>query len=310
MRSPSARARIPCLVMMLAASSTLIVAAPSQRGTVDRTLASAAAYVARFTATFANAVTEEIYTQELAHVGDDARSLAPTRRVIRSEFLMLRTTAIDIGWMPFRNVLEVDGRAAPNRAQRLATIFSTPSSDALARAQRITEEWTRYNIGPDRTIGSPVLALLFLQTDMQPRFRFRSERQDREFPASVSVLSYEEVARPTIIRAPEPRPGGIDYNDSPASGRFWIDSDGTVLRSELVVRSGARRVLGVGASAGSGVFTTLFQRDERRQIAVPTEMRERLATADEVLTGTARYGAFTTFAVDIDSAVVDSPSTP
>ncbi len=294
----------------LMAASAWTSAAPAQRTDVNGTLARAGTYVTRFISTFANAVTEETYTQELAHVGDDARALAPTQRTLRSEFLMLRATAIEVGWMPFRNVLEVNGRPVHNTDERLAAILATPSADALARAQRITAEWTRYNIGPNRTINSPVLALLFLQPDIQPRFRFKAEKPDREVPVGVSVVSYQEVSRPTIIRTPEPRPGGVDYNDSPASGRFWIDTDGTVLRSELIILGGTRSLLRLGTAGRAAVFTTVFQRDDGRRIAVPTEMRERLSTADAVLTGTARYGGFTTFAVNTDSAVVGRSAGP
>lgn len=301
------------LAAVLIGTTSLMSAAPrpdTPQADLARLLASAGTYVARFTAAFANAVTEETYTQELAHAGPDARSLTPMRRVLRSEFLLLQTTASDVGWLPFRNVLAVNGRAVRNGNERLAALLASSSADALARAQRISAEWTRYNIGPDRTINSPVLALLFLQADMQSRFRFRRERSGRDVPAGVSVVSFEETAVPTVIRVPADRGGPVEYLDSPASGQFWIDADGTVLRSELVIRGGSRRALGLAAPGRAGTFTTRFQRDDERGIAVPAEMREWLSTGDEVLTGTAVYSAFTTFSIDTDAALSLAPRRP
>ena len=83
-------------------------------------------------------------------------------------------------WRMYRDVFEVDGRPVRDRAERLAALFLEPAETARAQAERIAEVSARFNISNlGRVLNEPGLPLAFLQTSLQPRFRFTLDRRDR-----------------------------------------------------------------------------------------------------------------------------------
>ena len=71
---------------------------------------------------------------------------------------------------------------------------------------------------------------------------------------------------------------GLNGQDMPAFGRFWIEADtGRVVKAEV-------RVEQKGVKAN---LTTVFRADERLGIDVPSEMREDYDLADSRVTGVA-----------------------
>jgi hypothetical protein len=273
----------------------VLEAAPRQRPDADDLLDRAGRYVTRFVEAFSNVVAEEHYVQE---VFADLRRPAsvtpammvaanagrPTRRELRSEFLLLKVGG-PLEWRPYRDVFEVDGQAVGDREARLVELFLESSPDHVEQAARIARESARYNIGlVRRTVNTPVLALLFLQPAIQPRFRFEIERRDRSLAGDPWIVRFEERARPTIVRAIQ-RDADADL---PASGRFWIDdATGRVVKTEL-------RMSAVDLQVD---LTTTFRRDERLDVWAPVEMRERYAVPRSHVIGQARYGQFRRFEV-------------
>lgn len=271
--------------------------APGQAATeLDRLLSAAGAYVQLFVDRFSNVVSEEQYTQDVLAGGSllgtpRGASTATTHRVLRSDFLIVKTPEV-LGWASYRDVFEVDGKPVRDRDERLTSLFANPAPDAIDQAVRIAKESARYNIGPtERTLNTPVLALLFLQTSLQPRFQFAVAPRTTDVSARTIVISYRETARPTIVRT-------VQDTDRPASGRFWIDAGGgQVLQSEMVLT-------GSGLTA---TFTTVFQPDARLGVAVPARLREEYQQPRSRLIGVATYTGFRQFAVNTRTTIDAEP---
>jgi VWFA-related protein len=274
---------------------------PTLRPVTDATLAPllarAAAYVDRFTAAFSNVVVTERYVQDVTGAGGllsrtAPATIGPRHRELRSELVFLRSAG-PLGWQAFRDVFEVDGVAVRDRADRLTRLFEDGAADSLDQASRIARESARYNIGAaDRTINSPVVALLFLQADQQPRFAFSRGERAGAFSDRVDVIAFQETERPTIIRT-------VQDADRPSSGRIWIERDtGAVLQTELMLT-------GAGISV---TFTTMFRQDQRAGVAVPYRLEEAYVLASGRLAGVATYDEFRRFTVRTDTSV--SPGSP
>ena len=292
-------------VCLLAAS---IEGAPWQTPDLAVVMRRAGEYVARFVDTFSNVVAAEHYVQEVAmEARDSARTAAVpiprTRRELRSEFLLLKIGG-PLEWRPFRDVFEVDGRAVRARDERLLGLFGAPSATGYEQASKIAQESARHNIGlTGRTINTPVLSILFLQSRIQPRFQFSLDGRDAEAGPNIWRVAYRETATPTLIR-------GLTTNedrDLMSSGRFWIDADtGRVSRAELLLVTGTM----------TARLATTYRDEERLGIAVPVEMREEYTIAGDArtrqrprtVTGFARYADFRRFEVTSKTAIGPHPA--
>jgi len=254
-----------------------ISAAAPQAVSLDTLLSRAAAYMDLFVDRFENVVTEERYDQTVS----SSRAQDSQRRRTASDVAIVKIPGPPY-WTAFRDVFDVDGKPVRDRVDRLTKLFTEESTFALEHAKRIADESARYNIGPGvRTTNSPLLALLFLQDDLQPRFKFSLGRRDASVGAAVWTVQYQERARPTIIQ-------GTRGVDQPATGRFWINADtGQVLRTEM----------NVWFDGASYSLTTNFAPDAHFGLAVPTEMTERAEMGMTRILAKATYGKFRSFTV-------------
>jgi formylglycine-generating enzyme required for sulfatase activity len=283
--------RMVAATCVLTALPVFAIAAAEQPPAVDQILGRAGQYVSQFLDQFSNVVAEERYVQDtlgtlpiISGRGASALSRPASRhRELKSDFLLVKVGPFD--WLPFRDVYEVDGASVRDREGRLAKLFLQPSATALEQAQKIALESARYNIGAmQRTINTPILALMFLQLDMQPRFQFSLGKRDTDVGEHVWIVQYKEEVRPTVIR-------GLRDSDMPASGRLWIDTEtGRVAKTEL----------NVDASGVRAHLITVFRRDERFQIDVPFELHEQYFLNRGQVTGTATYSHFRRFDVSAD----------
>ena len=276
--------KLPALFLFL----SLAIAAPAaaQPPSAFELVGRAGRYVSTFIDTFSNVVAEETYEQE------STWTRGGQRRELKSDFLLILPPDSTV-WIPFRDVFEVDGRPVRDRQERLTKTLLQPTKSALDRAYQIAQEGARYNIEASmkRTINNPLLALAFVQTEAQARFRYSTDRQDSAEGAGVWIVEYKEEARPTFIK------GAFD-KDLPVHGRYWINqSDGRIVRSEVNVED----------PSVAAKITTDFQQDDRFKIDVPIRMSEiyRLING-RVVTGTATYGRFRRFGVSTDEKI-DEP---
>jgi hypothetical protein len=265
--------------MPLAFLVAALLALPAQEPDLRTVLARAGAYVATYQRDFSLLLADERYSQELE--ADEAAE----RRVLVSEFALVRVADGDRTlWLAFRDVVDVDGRAVSDRQERLQRLFLGPPANALAQARAIALESARYNIGDVvRTVNVPTLALEFLETAAQQRSRFRKAAEETVDGVRAWVVSFEERARPSLIRTP----GGRDVR---TKGLAWIDPrTGRVLKTQLdpqIERGLAARI------------TTAYAPDERLRLWVPVEMQESYETASNAIAGTATYTNFRRFETD------------
>jgi hypothetical protein len=274
----------------------LVVCAPirgervraEQDATVDQVLQLAGAYVQQYEQVITAVVAQENYRQVLLPSGE-SRAGTETRRT-RAYLLVL-----DVGrpgWVAFRDVFEVDGRPVRERDERLSRLLTQITPDALGQARLIAAESARFNLNPrgvklDRTINTPMTALLFLRTASQSRSTFRLGRTERIGGLTCVALNFQEVAAPRLIRLSD---GGA------ARGTFWIDvATGRVLRSDLRLdASGGRR----GPEVHSQI-TVKYAHVAKLDLWLPESMDESydLLPSRQFVSGHAEYSDFRQFNV-------------
>ena len=284
----------------------LSVSSAAQEPSLKHVLSRAADYVAGFYKQLSGIVAEETYQQMGRSYG--AFSPVDTRRTLQSDLLLVRPTAAD-RYVEFRDVFAVDGRPVRDRAERLTTLFLSPSAANRDLMRTIIEESARQNIGDiPRNINTPMLTLHFLQAETQRRFRFtRAKPGAPELARSSSlasnnaptfrvsteiwVIEFRETDRPTVIKT-------YRGQNFPASGRFWIDpATGVVRMSELVMEN---------RDVTANIIVS-YQSEPLLGFFVPVEMRERYRTRVARVEGAATYGKFRRFQVKTDEVIAKPP---
>lgn len=268
----------------------------AQEPALDVVMARAADYVARYQTQLRGLVAEEHYRQNLMSVGEmrpgpGARSRqAREGRELKSDLLLVKLAGED-SWMQFRDVFEVDRKPVRDRDQRLYKLFVEARDGARVQADQIQKESSRYNLGPlMRTVNVPILALLFLEKNVQPVITFREGKAGnvKRFaglaePAAIRMIEFREDQDGTMVK-------GVNQRDIPSHGRFWIDgTTGRVLQTELVsVDTDLRAEINVTYKSEPGL-----------DLLVPGEMREiyTIRLTQLRIDGRATYGKFRQFTV-------------
>jgi hypothetical protein len=262
----------------------------------DALVARAAAYVADYQARLSSVVAEERYEQRLRVLtGPAAGVLGPTRgstsaerrRTLVSDYLLVWVPSLD-AWMPFRDVIELNGKPVRDRDQRLARLFLELPSDAMDQAGLIAEESARFNLGNvQRNVNVPTLALVFLTDRHRHRLTFQLDGEEKIDGVRTTRLGYKETVRPTLIH-------GADDADMVADGAFWVEPDtGRLVQTRLHIR---------GVTLESEIVVT-YRPDKRMDLWVPGRMKESYKSETERFEGTATYSNFRRFQVQTDQII-------
>jgi hypothetical protein len=174
------------------------------------------AYVASYGARASVVVATERYTQQTT--GNTSSPHA--RRVIAAEFAIVKVDTIT-GWIGFRDVIEVDGQALPDRENRL--IRSLTGGDAgYDEARRLSDESARFNIGTiERNFNVPTTTLFYFAPQNHGRFKFAGLDVSAD---GTWRIGWRETEKPTLIRTPE-------GTSVPSEGELWVrPADGTIVR--------------------------------------------------------------------------------
>ncbi len=241
-------------------------------------LDAAAAYLDAYDRRFSGIVSEEHYEQTVR----GARAAVTGRRVLRSDLLLINSG--EAGWLCFRDVYDVDGKAVRDRTTRLMDLFVHPQPEAIDQASKIREEGARFNIGGlTRTVNDPTMALPFLRREQQRRSVFELGGTETIAGTGTRVLSFKELAVPRMIHTSD---------DSPASGRFWVAPDtGRVVRTELVLAT---------VDAHAKIVVTYAPQAKLDGLWVPARMEEHYAVgATRTIDGVATYANFREFSVNV-----------
>jgi hypothetical protein len=235
-------------------------------------LKQAAAYVRQFETDFAAVITDETYVQDDRVKGDpwDVRH-------IRSEMLFVRLPGQGLAWISARNVLEVDGTPVADSHDRLERAIKGDAAGLAERLLSVADEGARFNIGRiERNFNDPILPLLFLDSEYQPRFKFRLEEDEDVNGVRASKIAFRETGRPTVIR----ETGGRNLD---MAGAVWVrlDGDAVVVRTEISARS----------SRMSFTIRVDYRRDDKLDMWIPSRMEERYKypNADEQIDCIAEY---------------------
>lgn len=249
----------------------------------------AVAAVATFERDFAAVVAEEHLLQRTT-----TRDLTNARREMYSDLLLVRLPGQD-AWLPFRDVFEVDGRAVRDRDERLQKLFVDAPQTALSDARRISDESSRYNLGPvARTINVPTFGLMLLRPAYLKRFEFRKRGEERLANVMTWRVGFVERTPPTVVRT-------LKGDDVPLEGSLWIDpASGRVIKT--LVKTIGTADPGSAFVNVSGVtlmwVEVTFAPNDTLGVWVPQRMLEwaRAENRSEV-SGDATYSKFRRFAV-------------
>jgi hypothetical protein len=238
----------------------------------------AGGYAHEYETAFSHIAATEEYRQESWEYGLPE----PTRRRTRAEMVFVELPGA-LPWTTLRDVYEVDGQKVHDRAQRLERLFSEAPATAPERAAAIVTQSAAYNLGPvNRTVNVPILALLFLLPDNQPRFLFEIKRRRSVDGLAAVEVAFAERARPTFVH-------DSLGQETPTRGIYLLDpSSGSVLRTRVDYLTPQSRAMMMRVE-------TEYRRDPRLGMFVPSLMREdfhffRLRT-------TARYSDYRRFQV-------------
>jgi hypothetical protein len=270
----------------------------AQEPDLDTVLSRASEYVQSYARELGMVIAREEYVQRMpvASVaslpsGIEGNIRAPMRlesheRQMVSDYMMVRLPSEGDHWIGFRAVVEVDGRPIPDRVERLQELFEGTEEEAVERWRKLSRESARYNIGAvNRNTNVPTFALLVLGGSNPDSFEFARMSDDRVEGLDVWVVSYQEVAAPTLIT-------GLQGEDVFIHGRLWIDpEDGRVVRTE-VQTGGPDRAL-------RSNVTVRYRPNTELGMWVPLDMKERYEVGDTEIEAVAKYSNFQRFNVNV-----------
>lgn len=286
--------------------SALGSASPQTPAPLVTLLARATEYVANYEKSFSLLVSEEHYIQEVRRPINPGSNLSRTnpgggisggdvvrRQVLRSDYLLVQL-GDGAGWMPFRDVFEVNAAKVRDREDRLTKLFLSNDVSRFDLADKIMAESTRHNVGSvSRTINIPTLAMMFLHGRVRDRFTFTGHNDETAAGTHAVRVSYRETARPTLIKTTRGR-------DLPLDGQLWIEpATGAIVKTVLNAADPAVRV---------GITVT-FRSDPVAQLWVPAQMEEfykEQNSANEIF-ATATYSNVRKFQVNTNEKIGKPP---
>jgi hypothetical protein len=185
-----------------------------------------------------------------------------TNRRIHSEVAFVALPG-NAGWLGFRRVVKVNGKAIKDRGVPLAQLLSEGASDDFDQARLLLADSAAHNLGAPRTINLPNLPLELLHP--RNRWRFAQEVFGRERIRGTSTVlqRMEETARPTLIQ----QPGAGDMKTVMWA---WVDpQSGRLLRAQVTTRD-----FRFGMPAFDAVVRVDFGLNATLGLLVPIEMEE------------------------------------
>jgi len=206
-------------------------------------------------------------------------------RMLVSDFALVYADAIR-GWLGFRDVIEVDGRAVRDREDRLGRVLMG-AEGRFDEARRLSDESARFNLGNvQRNFNTPTSALFFFVSENHDRFKFAARRvlDDGSWE-----IAFTETGWPTLIRTP-------DGDAVKTTGTIWVHpQDGVVVRTVLEVDVLMKRI----KQRGKGSIDVRYQPVEAIGMWLPASMDESFeATKDyssDKVTGHAEYSNYRRF---------------
>ena len=230
-------------------------------------------------------IADEFMEQRNVRGDNPVGGVGPTEfRTLRSEVAFIALPG-DAGWMGFRRVLRVGGRAVDDTLGSLNSVLAGGAVDDYARARAMLTDSARFNLGTPRTINLPNLPLELLHPRHAHRFSFRLAGEDRVRGKRTVKLVLVENVTPTIIRA-------VDNSDirsiisafvEPETGRLW--------RADVIARDPRPT-----RWTFDHVVSVEFKEERLLRLLVPATMHEDFfAGQNRKAYGKASYGNYRRF---------------
>ena len=244
-------------------------------------------YLLAYEPLLSTVVADELMTQRT-----NERWVVNNRR-IESEVAFIALPA-DAGWMGFRRVMKVNGKAIKDRGVALVQLMIEGASDDFDQARLLLADSAAHNLGAPRTINLPNLPLELLHPRHRHRFTQEVFGREKVRGTQAALLRFDEISTPTIIQ----QPGAGDMKTVVWA---WIEpSIGRLLRAQVTARD---------ARLGAGDFVAEirvdFKEDRNVGMLVPAEMKETFFVEHGAGTGTATYTNYRRF--QTRSRVVPQP---
>lgn len=181
-----------------------------------------------------------------------------SRRVLRADYLLVQAGP-GRGWVPFRDVLTLNGTEVQFSEDRLMRLFRSGNPDAFELASQVHEESRKQDLGNvTRTINIPMLGMMLVHPQVRERFTFKHDGDESLAGRYVERISFRETARPTLIKTTRGK-------DLALTGRMWIEpTTGVVIKTETIAADPIVRAQ----------VTVTFRRDGELGIWVPERMDE------------------------------------
>jgi hypothetical protein len=221
----------------------------------------------------------------------EASTGSPQTRTLTSDFALVYADAIH-GWLGFRDVVAVDGRAVGDRENRLARVLMG-AEGRFDEARRLSDESARFNLGNvQRNFNVPTSALFFFVSVNHDRFKFSARRVVED---GTWEIAFRETGKPTLIRTPDGDPVSL-------AGTIWVrPDDGVIVRTVLEVDVRMRRI--DPPQRGKGRIDVRYQRVDALGMWLPVAMDESFeatrAPSWDTVTGHAQYRNYRTFQTSV-----------
>jgi hypothetical protein len=181
-----------------------------------------------------------------------------SHRVAKADYVLVQAGP-GRGWLPFRDVLTMNGSEVQFPDDRLVRLLRSSSPEAFDLATEVHEASRKHDVGNvARTINIPMLGMMLLHPDVRERFAFKHEGDESIGGREVERIGYRETARPTLIKTTRGR-------DLALTGRMWIESStGVVVKTEMIAADPVVRAQ----------VSVTFRRDGELALWVPEKMEE------------------------------------
>jgi hypothetical protein len=268
------RAEPPMRAVFLVATAFLMLApspAGQTRTATDDLLDRAGRYIVEYEKSFAILALDQENVQWLERPVNPGTNLsrsnpgggmvAPrhdSRRIFKADYVLVQAGP-GRGWLPFRDVLTLNGTEVQFAEDRLMRLFRSGSPDAFDLATQIHEQSRKQDLGNvSRTINIPMLGMMLVHSQVRERFTFKHDGDESLAGRYVERLSFRETARPTLIKT-------TNGKDLALTGRLWIEpTTGVVIKTETIAADPVVRAQ----------VTVTFRRDGELGLWVPERMDE------------------------------------
>lgn len=187
-------------------------------------------------------------------------------------------------WLGFREVKRLNWKPVRGSGPSIASLLASPAGD-ITKAQAISKESARHNLGLFRTINVPTAPLDIIHPIHRLTLRHELQGEETIRGTRTAKIAFIETARPTRVREPSGQ-------NLVSSGRVWVEPlSGTVWRVEWIYQAEQRRT----DAPPPPRLRVDFERHEELGIMVPRLMTEVFSVLVGRGEGRASYTKFRRF---------------